>query len=73
MIILSTSLKLFCKEAVVWKCLDHPNVVPFWGVTFEPLQLVSEWMPGGQLRDYIRENRDTNLISLVGSSLLTLT
>ena len=35
------------------------------GVTFEPLQLVSGWMAGGELRNYIKENPHTNLTSLV--------
>jgi hypothetical protein len=39
------------------------------GVTLEPLQLVSGWMPGGELRTYIKENPDTNLISLVSRPL----
>jgi len=49
----------------VWKHLNHPNIVPFKGVTFDPLQLVSEWMPGGDLREHVKNNRDTDLITLV--------
>jgi len=64
---------MFRKEAVVWKRLNHPNIVPFRGVTFDPLQLISEWMPGGELRDYVKKNWDTDLISLVGPSPSTLT
>ncbi|KAF9643100.1 kinase-like protein, partial [Thelephora ganbajun] len=56
--------QILCKEAVVWKHLNHPNIVPFKGVTFEPLQLVSEWMPGGELREYMRDNREANLANL---------
>lgn len=55
----------------MWKRLDHPNIVPFKGVTFEPLQLVSEWISGGELRHYVGENPGANLISLVSSSLCT--
>ncbi|KAF9646896.1 kinase-like protein [Thelephora ganbajun] len=55
----------FCKEAVVWKHLSHPNIVPFIGVTLEPLQLMSEWVPGGELREYMRKNPNTNLIGLL--------
>ncbi|KAF9642665.1 kinase-like protein, partial [Thelephora ganbajun] len=55
----------FCKEAVVWKQLDHPNIVPFKGATLDPLQLVSEWMPGGELREYVKNNSGTNPISLL--------
>ena len=61
-----TTLEMFCKEAVVWKRLNHPNIVPFRGVTFDPLQLISEWMPGGELREYVKKNWDTDLTSLVG-------
>ena len=66
-----TNLKPFCKGAVVWKCLDHPNIVPFRSVMLNPLQLVSEWMTGGELREYMGKNQDINLINLVGPFLLT--
>ena len=49
----------------MWKRLRHPNVVPFIGVTQDPLQFVSEWMPKGTLVDYIRKNPDANRIGLV--------
>ena len=62
--------KLFCRETIAWKHLSHPSIVPFAGVTLEPLQLVSEWMPGGELRRYIQKNPGANLIHLVGSFLL---
>ena len=55
----------------MWKRLNHPNIVPFRGVTIEPLQLVSEWMPGGELRHYVKKNRNSNLINLVGPLLST--
>lgn len=51
----------------MWKRLNHPNIVPLKGVRLNPLQLVSEWMPGGELREYIRLNQSANLIGLVGS------
>ena len=41
------------------------------GVTLEPLQLVSKWMPGGDLRDHVRKNPGTDRISLVSEDLLT--
>ena len=53
----------------MWRRLSHPNIVPFMGVTLEPLQLVSGWMPGGELRSYVRENPHANLISLVSQLL----
>jgi serine/threonine protein kinase len=53
----------------VWKRLNHPNIVPLRGVTLNPLQLISEWMPGGELREYVKLNRDANPIRLVSPFL----
>jgi serine/threonine protein kinase len=50
----------------VWKHLVHPNIVPFKGVTFGPLQLVSEWMPNGEIRHYARKP-EADLVALVGA------
>jgi len=49
----------------MWKRLRHPNVVSFIGVTMEPLQIVSEWMPSGTLIKYVEKNPGANRISLV--------
>ena len=43
----------------------HPNIVPFIGVTSKPLQIVSEWMSGGDLTSYIGLNPQANRIALV--------
>lgn len=61
-----TLSKPFYGEAVVWKRLRHPNVVPFLGVTTTPLQLVSRWMPNGTLTEYVSANPQADRISLVG-------
>jgi len=60
------------QEAVVWKRLEHQNIVPFLGITFTPLQLVSEWMPGGGLAEYIKKNPDADRLGLVGVLLTVL-
>jgi len=52
--------------AVVWKNLVHPNVVPLLGVTTDPTQLVSGWMPDVDLTEYIANHPDTDRLSLVG-------
>ena len=49
----------------MWQRLDHVNIMPFKGATFEPLQLVSEWADLGELREYLRTNHDADLIHLV--------
>lgn len=62
---LTYKCKPFYGEAVVWKRLRHPNVVPFLGVTTAPFQLVSRWMPNGTLTDYVNAKHHVNRISLV--------
>lgn len=66
---LLTGPQLFYQEAIMWKHLTHPNIVPFRGVTVDPLQLISDWMPGGDLANYISQHRDVDRLILVGSSL----
>ncbi|KAF9643878.1 hypothetical protein BDM02DRAFT_3191109 [Thelephora ganbajun] len=58
--------KIFCKEAVMWKRLKHPNIVPLLGVTIAPLQLISTWMPGGNLPEYIKTHPDADRLEFVG-------
>lgn len=55
----------FYQEAVTWKHMKHTNIVPFRGVTVAPLQLISDWMPGGDLLQYINGNPDADRLSLV--------
>ena len=49
----------------MWKHLKHKNIVPLLGITTSPLQLVSEWMPGGELTEYIGKHPDANRLGLV--------
>ena len=50
----------------MWKRLMHPNILPLLGVTIVPFQLVSNWMSGGDLPDYIKKNPDADRLGLVG-------
>jgi len=70
---LLTSSQTLYQEAVVWKRLTHPNIVPLLGITPTPLQLVSEWMTGGSLAEYIKKNPDTDRLGLVGTPLVMFT
>jgi hypothetical protein len=51
--------QLLCREALLWRQLDHPHVLPFLGVdadTFASrslLCLVSPWMERGTLKEYL--------------------
>ena len=63
--------QIFHQVTVLWKHLAHPNIVPLLGATINPPQLISDWMPGGSLTEYITCHSDADGISLV-SDLSTL-
>ena len=46
--------------------MTHPNIVPLLGITLTPLQLISEWMPGGDLTGHIKDHPDVDRLGLVG-------
>ena len=50
----------------MWKYLDHPNILPLLGITIDPLQLVSKWVSGGNLQQYIKKYPDVDRRRLVG-------
>ncbi|KAG8214299.1 kinase-like domain-containing protein [Butyriboletus roseoflavus] len=53
------------RELEIWRRLDHPNVLPFLGITtgFSPfIALVSDWMPNGTLRQFLLQNDATMTI-----------
>ena len=56
----------------MWKRLRHPNIVPFLGVTMDPFQFVSEWMPNGTVTEYVRKNPSVDRIALASPSLAIL-
>ena len=51
----------------MWKRLTHPNILPLLGITVTPLQLISDWMSGGDLPDYIKKHPDADRLGLVGT------
>ncbi|KAJ8080064.1 hypothetical protein PM082_016891 [Marasmius tenuissimus] len=66
------SLKEYLREAIVWKQLKHPNVLPFLGIyyldnTRERICLVSPWMDRGDLVQYLKDTprESVDHISLV--------
>ncbi|KXN82766.1 Serine/threonine-protein kinase HT1 [Leucoagaricus sp. SymC.cos] len=55
----SKYLKSFMREIVIWGQLEHPNILPFYGVYHldnaeERICLVSPWMENGTLVDYLK-------------------
>ncbi len=65
----------FCQEALVWKQLNHPNVLAFLGVNMELFAprfcLVSPWMSNGTLLDYLEKNPEHNRMKAVSLSAFT--
>ncbi|EIN09124.1 kinase-like protein, partial [Punctularia strigosozonata HHB-11173 SS5] len=56
----------FCREAVFWKQLAHPNIVPFLGVSqSHNLCIVSEWMAFGDVITYLQKFPRANRRQLV--------
>lgn len=70
---LTMCLQRFCKEAVAWKHLRHPNILPLLGATLREnrLCLISEWMDQGNIIDYLgrKEHSEVNRIELVSCRL----
>ncbi|KAJ7994289.1 hypothetical protein DPEC_G00264340 [Dallia pectoralis] len=49
--------KTFLKEVKVMRCLEHPHVLKFIGVLYKDkrLNLITEFIEGGTLKDFIRD------------------
>ncbi|KZT19003.1 kinase-like protein, partial [Neolentinus lepideus HHB14362 ss-1] len=66
----------FVREAAIWKELDHPNILPFFGVdaaTFEPhLCMVSPWMENGDILGYCTNKATTDITDLLEQVALGL-
>ena len=46
--------------------MTHTNIVPLLGVITNPPQLISDWVSGGDLTEYIAGNPDSDRLGLVG-------
>ncbi|KIO25926.1 hypothetical protein M407DRAFT_50721, partial [Tulasnella calospora MUT 4182] len=44
------------REVVPWYELDHPNITPFIGYTFDgrSARMLSKWQEGGNVREYMQ-------------------
>ncbi|KAJ8079062.1 Rho guanine nucleotide exchange factor [Marasmius tenuissimus] len=54
-------LKAFIKEAMIWRTLNHPNILPFTGMYWfnkeqGEICLVSPWMENGNLLHFLEEH-----------------
>ncbi|KAJ6525873.1 kinase-like domain-containing protein, partial [Mycena vulgaris] len=59
----------FCREALVWKYLDHPHILSFIGIDRESFPsafcMVSPWMENGTILKYLASHGRTNVGKLV--------
>jgi serine/threonine protein kinase len=62
-------------EVRIWRALHHPCIVPFVGVFYEPAPvdrygLVSAYVAGGNVRDWLRRRRDADDAAATSSARL---
>ncbi|KIK53350.1 hypothetical protein GYMLUDRAFT_179106, partial [Collybiopsis luxurians FD-317 M1] len=55
----------FCHEALVWRQLHHPNILPLLGVNIDVFHpsfcLISPWMSNGDIITFLKQNPQHNL------------
>lgn len=68
-----------CQEAVLWKMMDHPNVLNFIGICRlndvrlqSGIALASPWMKNGNLLAYVENIKSVNRSTLVSHILIIL-
>ena len=69
-----TVVQRFCEEVVVWGALRHPNILRLLGVTMSENRfvIVSEWMVGGDVNEFVKVHPGVNRLELVRSFLMVL-
>ncbi|KAF8169206.1 kinase-like domain-containing protein, partial [Mycena galopus ATCC 62051] len=59
----------FCREALLWKDLHHPNILPFLGIDRDSfpssLCMVSPWMDHGVVMNYLKTYGHANVDKLL--------
>ncbi|KAJ7882056.1 kinase-like domain-containing protein [Mycena olivaceomarginata] len=61
-------LREFGREALIWRQLSHPNLLPFFGLYYldDRLCLVSPWMKNGDIRAFLKNEEQHNLDVALG-------
>ncbi|KAK1219992.1 hypothetical protein PQX77_017264 [Marasmius sp. AFHP31] len=69
----------YLREAILWRQMKHPNVLPFHGIYrlehTQQLCLISPWMDNGNLVEFLKATKreDVNHYTLVGSLVYDVT
>ncbi|KAG6871968.1 hypothetical protein C0995_014426 [Termitomyces sp. Mi166 len=60
-------MKHFSREAILWSQLLHPHILPIYGVYWSKnrICLVSPWMERGNVREYLKTEKNSEPILLV--------
>ena len=62
-------LQRWCMEVVLWRYLQHPNVLPLLGVKSGDYQfsMVCEWMDNGNINEFVKNYDGVNRAQLVSN------
>ena len=64
----------FFQEAVAWRHLRHPNILPLLGINLDPekrrFALVSEWMVHGNINEFLKMSKGINRVQLVSEEFI---
>ena len=67
----STFTQKLCREVIGWKRLAHPNILPLLGVCItaskNSFDILTEWMPSGDVVRYGKANPTENRLRLVST------
>lgn len=66
----STLTQSLCREAIGWRHLIHPNILPLLGVSevADYFDILTEWMPHGNLMQYAKLHPEVNRLELVSTT-----
>ncbi|KAF9780774.1 kinase-like domain-containing protein [Thelephora terrestris] len=62
--------KRFWREVITWKAIQHPNILPLLGVAIagDQIAMVSEWMAGGNIKEFIETHPNANRYKLLADA-----
>jgi len=54
-------------DVALWVKLEHENILRCFGVTVDKPQIVIDWMPNGEVMEYVQEHKHADRVRLVSS------
>ena len=69
-----TGTQRFFREAIAWRHLRHPNILPLLGVNLNleqyQLAMISEWMAHGNINEFVERREGVNRVQLVSDDAI---